>query len=1532
MTRRRLVALVSAIVLASLLILVFAAGLFVTHTTTGRDQLRDLVVKPFVARKFPGATFYIGRMSGSFIGSVTLDTLAIRDKRGDLFLSTGRVTVAYNWRDLVDNRIYVQHADVQHPYLHFVQHANGQWNFREIFAGPKNQQPIMPKDVNTRNFGDYIVIDSAHTRGATFLLTLPWHPDDSLRGARRDSAIRVHLTKPEKAVAKTFDGYGRTYAWRNIQGLISHARLADPDSDKKFGQQFRVAALSADEYEPTFKFRNVTANARHQGDSIWFDVPHFDMPGSTGTGHGKVWWGSELPTRYDIAIHGDSVSLGDVNWVYPTLPRTGGGTLDLAIKNDPDPKKLNILDFKLSKMDVRSTKSHLTGDMTFSTGAPVLLVRNVDLRADPMDFDLIRTLAGKPLSVDWQGQLIGTVKARGGPVTHFVVDDMRGRFEDAHVPGAVSRFAGKGELDILYPAFTAFHGFYVDAGSIDLRSIEYLFPSFPRLKGFASGTATLDSSWLDVRFSDAHVVHQDGPGEPSELTGSGRITYGEPFMIYDVALDAQPLSLTTLARSYPIPLRGLVSGPIHAKGSSPDLELSLSLQGSAGALSYDGRLDIDTIGGIGVRGRGQFSALNLAALLDNSKIPSGTTSGHYEVDVAGETTASLEGSANIGIERTVIDSIPVYPSHASVRFAGGKMLVDSLRLRTAAMTVTASGAIGLPKGARDSLAFSMTADSLGGLLRPFLARPDTTLLGAATPPDSISGSLELEGKATGTLDAVDVAGVLRGQDLYLNAKGADSVVANFDVHDALHTRSGTVRVHMNAVTLAGVVLDSIRATAGLIDSTHTRFSIAAASHNGPTASAAGTWTAPRGTRTLGLDSLGFGIGDSRWRLTAPAHLDIDSAGGVRLDSIVLHNGDSASIGLIGSIPVDGATSVQLRGSRLPLRDLGTLAQLPDTILGLGDLALSVTGTKAKPHITTTAMLSSIKWNGVEIDRVAANGQYQDGRVNLDVNMVPKGQPPVLASASLPYDVTLFGIKPRSDSVSGSLAADSTDLSIFQTLLPRGVTLSGRLSAKMDARGTLRAPVFNGNVSIKNGSAIAAPLGVTLTGINGGISGAVTTAGQDSIHVNLTASTQDNSSGVVGVDGWVKNLLQAKERQPLAFTITANSFHMFDRRSIADIYVTTTQPLQLTGSVQGATLTGALLVDRSAIFLADRDLARKRAVQLIADSAAQAGGVNLPAMFSSLMANLNIPNVAVRLGNDVRLRSTEADVRLAGELQLVTSTAQSTRTLASTGQLVPRLALEGSLKTVGGTYNLNLGLVQREFQVQPDGAVAFNGPPDNPTLDIWAQYNVKQVRDKDLGILVHLHGPLLPNPVIDFKSTADYDISTSDLLSYLITGRPGFDFSAKQGQIVGSFLAPTVSALTSSALRQSLGSRLDMIQFQLGTGGSASDATATTAGNSQWSQYLFGSTISAETQFRNNLFLSVNTGLCQFSNFNTTPVTLNTLVGAKVEYRFRPTFSTQVAYDPPSVGRTGSCGTGQSIIGLVPTPGQFSLGFFHTWRF
>src|SRR5262249_46476174 len=151
-------------------------------------------------------------------------------------------------------------------------------------------------------------------------------PDDSLRGAKRDSAIRFTLARKDKEIRRVVDegktGFARTWRWTAGYAVVSRMRMADPDSDK-FGKQWVVDTLTAVGADPPFHFRNVRATLRNLGDSIWIDAPHFDLPASTGSAKGKIVWGSDLPVRYDISVSGDSVALADVDWVYPTLPTTG---------------------------------------------------------------------------------------------------------------------------------------------------------------------------------------------------------------------------------------------------------------------------------------------------------------------------------------------------------------------------------------------------------------------------------------------------------------------------------------------------------------------------------------------------------------------------------------------------------------------------------------------------------------------------------------------------------------------------------------------------------------------------------------------------------------------------------------------------------------------------------------------------------------------------------------------------------------------------------------------------------------------------------------------------------------------------------------------------------------------------------------------------------------------------------------------------------------------------------------------------------
>jgi translocation and assembly module TamB len=876
----------------------------------------------------------------------------------------------------------------------------------------------------------------------------------------------------------------------------------------------------------------------------------------------------------------------------------------------------------------------------------------------------------------------------------------------------------------------------------------------------------------------------------------------------------------------------------------------------------------------------------------------------------------------------VIDSVRVYPSNAHVRFADGRVLVDSLRIRTSAATLTATGGIGLPKGWSDTLRYSLVVDSLGGLRR-YISHPNTSRLGEATPADSLSGTLTLSGIATGTLDRLDLTGRMTGNGLYVNQDRGEVVEARYAVRDVLNSRRGTVTLRADTVVLAGVVLDTVGGSLRIDDATHSQFTVGALSHNGPEASAAGAWSSFGGTQSVLLDSLGIAVGDSRWHLSGPSHLSFDSST-IAVDSLVLRNRDTAFVALTARIPNSGAAFGQISASYFPLRDFGMFAQLTDTLNGYADFIAAVTGTKAAPQISANVALSGIKWRGVDVDRVTTNGRYQVGRFNVDMNVVRQGQATMLANASLPLDISLFGYSWRNDSLSGRVVADSADLSIVKTVFKQLESVTGRLWADVGLSGTPRAPIFDGKVTVRNGS-FDSPLGVTVSDINGRISGNKNAAGQDSVNLDFRAATTDDGPGTVALTGWVKNLLRASAVPTFAVEVRANAFHAMKKRSLATMVLTTTDPIRLSGSTAAATLAGALRVDRGAIFLADAAIARKQAVEILIDSIGNTAAASTSsAMMSALMSNLQA-NVTIALGNDVRLRSKEVNVKLAGDLQLITATTRSTRTVASTGQLLPRFELVGGLRTVSGTYNLNLGLVQREFEVLPEGTVTFDGPPENPALDIKAQYNVKQFRDRDLGVIVNLHGRLLPYPVIGFASTADYEISDSDLLSYLLTGRPGFDFGANANtqQVLTSFLAPTLSAVAADRLRQNLGSFFDAFQFQLGSSAASTDANAAFFSRTNLSQYLYGSTIGAEKQFSNNIYLNVNTGLCQLAETGGRFNALNGL-GGKIGYRFDPTLSLQVAYDPSTSSRT--CSQSQSIIGFVPTPPQFSFSLSHTWRF
>jgi translocation and assembly module TamB len=455
---------------------------------------------------------------------------------------------------------------------------------------------------------------------------------------------------------------------------------------------------------------------------------------------------------------------------------------------------------------------------------------------------------------------------------------------------------------------------------------------------------------------------------------------------------------------------------------------------------------------------------------------------------------------------------------------------------------------------------------------------------------------------------------------------------------------------------------------------------------------------------------------------------------------------------------------------------------------------------------------------------------------------------------------------------------------------------------------------------------------------------------DSVQVDLAAASGTAPGARIALRGSVNYAKWDEPRFNLA--LFAHNFHAIDRRTIASLDVSTAQDsLRLTGPMDAAALTGTVRVERGEVYLPERDLLRKQVIDLsgagifdIIDSTDYRTRSIVPDAPSRLVKNLRLDDVKVVLGDEVWLRSREANIKLGGSLDVRSAERQRTLVASSRGSngydTAPRygLALAGTLTADRGTYTLDLSPapVQRDFGVER-GTITFFGQAEfNPQVDITATHDVKRVNQPDLIIQVHLSGFLYPNPTIDLTSTNEPYVTTSDLVSYLVTGQPTYALNSGElgvVQQVSNVLGPTLSAVAAAGLRGAGLGILDNLQIQTGAA-----PTFANGANSQTNikDYIFGTRLGAEKQISNNLFFSFSAGLCSLNRDNNALNNQNAFngfvdaLGGKLEYRFNPHLSLQAGTDPSTSNLY--CGSKFSLGNVVQTPRQWGLSLLRTWHF
>ncbi len=446
-------------------------------------------------------------------------------------------------------------------------------------------------------------------------------------------------------------------------------------------------------------------------------------------------------------------------------------------------------------------------------------------------------------------------------------------------------------------------------------------------------------------------------------------------MTYDVALDANQLDFDMLRRSFPGMLfKGVLGGPIRARGAMSDLELTANLQGAAGSMSFDGRVDLDSVGGYGAHGKGDVAQLDLKTLLVDTTKPPTVLNGHYDLDLAFQSLATLTGTAAVSLERSRVEKQAIDSGHASLLFADGQArLAEDLLVTGAigALRARKGGGIGLPGGPPDSVHLSVTDIKLDELRSYLTSLP---------PEDTITAaSLWIDSTATvsGRVDSLAVRGTLSGSSVLAAGVRAKSLAAFFDINQPLTKPSGLLAIRGDSLLIGGLDVATTDDTLRLADSTHGTFVVRGNSDRHPDFDAQGQWSRLEGATSLLTESARLVLPSTQWALAAPASV-VFAPAATRIDSFEFTNGAGGLLGFRGLVPDAGSASFTAYGHGIPLTDVATVAQLRGTYGGLAAFSANATDTRLNPIITLDSLtVEHLEVAHDSVGRAVVTGRYPE---------------------------------------------------------------------------------------------------------------------------------------------------------------------------------------------------------------------------------------------------------------------------------------------------------------------------------------------------------------------------------------------------------------------------------------------------------------------------------------------------------------------------------------------------------------------------
>ena len=1130
----------------------------------------------------------------------------------------------------------------------------------------------------------------------------------------------------------------------------------------------------------------------------------FDGTLAMGPGEGEGW-------GFRIALDTQGpAALSDLAWLDARLPEgVFRGGVDVSVAEALDVELRDV------RVELEASRLTLDGGVRVVDGRPTL--RELEVQASPLVLARLEPwlqgdmpldgwlsgnlrLSGRPASLSATGRVTLVPSGYGGAPT---TADLRGVFHFGADPG--------------------FTNLRATVDPLNLALVRVFQPQLD-LQGPASARVEV-SGRVDegLRFV-ADLGHGEDGADASRVLirgsarrGGGAAGSGPAAWVMDVQGDLSPLAMDLLHQVAPgLASVGGVHGSVRAVGPLTALRLSGDLQVAEGRVSVTGEVDAARPGQ-GYRLDATVEDVRISRVTSALPDPSRWT-GHLKVEGRGLTLDSLDAAGTVLAVRSRLGGLHVDSLTGSVAVRGGVLTVDTVSGIVGGLTLEGAGAVGLVEGAHGDARLSFRTDDLVGL-RPLLmgdsvmAKDTLSVLerqllrlqgvDADTLPlladVMMSGALEGVVDLTGTLSELGVSGTVRIRNGALGEErvgDATIQVTALDVTGAerrvdLEVDARDVVAFDRSITelVADVSLEG-RAGAG---------SVSALQTSGDRYQVMGDFAldSAGGGGVVRLEEASVDVDSLAWHLLHPAEVRWDSAS-VFLDNLeVTREGeDPMLVRANGILAWNGESDLRVEADGLHVDRVARILQREDLAIG-GHVQLTaqITGPAADPLIQGDFHVEEPRYGEMALGVLVGEWRYEDQEARISMGALDQGRRVFRAGGSIPVDLALRPqgrrVLPRPMDV--RVEADSLDASLMLSPLSFLEDVEGVVSGDFTIRGTLDAPEPSGVLRLSDGTWTMEALGVR----HSGVSGSLTLNPDRTVDVVVDG----RAGGTSQVRGQV--ILDPVTDPRLRLTVSFNGFEAVNRRDLAGLM---SGEVRLLGSYTAPRVEGDLSVDRGTLFLEEFarsteivDLTDPRIFREVVDTTALSTRPLLAGIRNPFMENLRV-DVNLSVPRDTWLRSEEMNVEIGGSLFM------------RYDRLNRDVVMVGELEALRGSYSV-LG---RRFDVE-GGTVGFMGTPGiNPTLDIQAVTRIRR-REDALEVNASVQGTLTQPRVT--LSSEEQGVAESDLVSYLIFGRPSYELATGEeawlggaaGSFVGAaqgagltYLTGTLATRLGAALNQQIG--------------------------------------------------------------------------------------------------------------------------------